>query len=811
MKWFGHQNIPNKLIAICLATILFILVVASCGFLFHEYISYRSEVKNKYTELAKFIGRACSQALKNEDVILANKFLSGLEVNSNILAVCIYDRYGHGFAGHLRKDAYNFEFPRVQLEGVWLKDNQIEVFRRITAEGEFIGTVYLKAEFVPFIKRLWEYAGIILVAVAISTLVSIISAIWIYSSISKPIKRLSSAVKKVADEDDFTVRLHKDSNDEIGALFESFNWMLEQIKQREDKLKNVQKDLEKRVSERTEELVKINEQLKIEITERKKAEESLKNSQQKLILHIQQTPLGVIDWTLDQRAINWNPAAEKIFGYKESEVIGKTVFDLIVPDSHRNEYMALWDALLNRSGGNHAIIKSKTKSGKIITCEWFNTLLTSRDGRAIGVASLVMDITHEIESQLELRKYEEQTRKTEKMHALGQLAAGIAHDFNNMLTIIQGHVGMLLSKSDADTPAREALKRIYDASAHAANLVKQLLTLGRKAEFKPSLVDLNEVVVKFYQLISRALGENIKTTIEAHKEQLPSRCDSTLIEQLILNMCLNARDAMPDGGKLLIKTEKVTIQDSQSAKNPEAKPGNYACLIVSDTGIGMDESMRQRIFEPFFSSKEPGKGTGLGLAMVYGIVKQHNGWIEVESQPGKGTTFKIYFPLESDNVALKQPESAIKAPFEELRGQETVLVVEDEPSLRDMVCGILKHYGYKIVGAFSGTEALKICEDSNLHFDLLLSDMVLPDGISGRELARRLKSRYSNLKVIITSGYSVDPQINKFEYQDGVVFLPKPYHPVTLLRTVRYILDEKNAKKTVESTENIENIQCVQN
>lgn len=800
MNWLGIKNIPNKLITICLVIIISILLLAFGGFLAHELMFYRANLKSEYSREAKLIGQVCSKALLDEDVIFAHKFLSGLEANPDIVAVCIYDRNGYGFANYLRKDTYNFDFPKLQLEGIWVNGNYVEVYRRISSGGEFIGTVYLKAEVESFSERIWKYAGVLLVIMLLSVLASVVLAYLIYSSITKPVSYISEIAQKVAKEKDFSIRVKKTSEDEIGRLVDSFNWMLEQIKQREEDLKNIQKELEKRVSERTEELVRTNEKLKSEIVERRKAEESLRNSQQKLLLHIQQTPLGVIDWTLDQRAINWNPAAEKVFGYRESEVIGKRATELIIPEVSSDDFNKFWQLLLNREGGNHAVIKNKTKSGKIITCEWFNTLLTDYEGKPIGVVSLVLDITSEIEAQIELRKYEEQTRKAEKMHAIGQLAAGIAHDFNNILTIIQGHVGMLLTTPHMDASARETLKIIFDASAHAANIVKQLLTFSRKTEFKPALADLNQIVSCFYNLIERSLGKNINTKLELFGEPLPINCDATLIQQAILNLSINAKDAMPEGGVLTIRTERARIKEGMECKNPEAKAGTFAILIVSDTGIGMDESVKKRIFEPFFTSKEPGKGTGLGLAMVYGIVKQHNGWIEVESEQGRGTTFKIYLPLEETRIPASREESLLKSPLEELYGTETVLVVEDEPSLRDMVCGILKHYGYKVASAADGVEALKLCEDSTIRFDLLLSDMLLPEGISGRELGKKLKERYPDLKIIITSGYSADPVINRFEFRDGFVFLPKPYNPLTLLRTVRHILDEGNARHEEKNT-----------
>ncbi|MGC8885748.1 MAG: ATP-binding protein [Verrucomicrobiia bacterium] len=791
MNWLARCSIPQKLMWISLLTVLPALIFACAGFLGYEIASDRRQTIEEYRERARLLGRICSESLKNQDFSTATSLLSSLSANSRIAAACIYDENGRGFARYVRSDYLNYDFPRVQLEGAWIKKNQIEVFSRITYAGEFIGTVYLLSDVEGVGVRVWKYMAVLIIVAIISGGIALVLSYRFHSLITKPITLLASTAKEIAEKEDYSARAKKLADDEIGKLVESFNWMLEQIQKREEELLKASNELDKRVQERTRELEQANEKLKRENLERKNIEESLRNSQHKLMLHIQQTPLGVIDWTLDQRAINWNPAAERIFGFKESEVIGKRAEDLIIPEELKLDNKKNWELLLKREGGTHIVTKNKTKSGKVITVEWFNTLLTNVDGTPVGVASLVQDITREIEAELELRRSEEQLRRSQKMQAVGQLAAGVAHDFNNVLTVIQGHIGLLLSRENPDSHSYESLKLVYDASARAANLVKQLLTFSRGSTVKTELLDLNDVVAGFYQLISKVLGEHIKTEINLESSPLPINGNSSLIEQMILNLSLNARDAMPDGGRLLFKTQNVIIDRENVDQHPESKEGIYACLIVSDTGCGMDEKTKQRIFEPFFTTKEQGKGTGLGLAVVYGIAKQHNGWIEVESEKGRGTTFKIYFPLLSETVLAKTKESLPQLTEEQLRGSENVLVVEDEPALRELVCGILSYYGYRAVPACSGVEALKVWERYNHDFDLLLTDMIMPEGMTGRELAQKLKSDKPDLKVIYTSGYTIESGFNDFAIRDGYIFLSKPYHPVVMLKTVRLFLDNK--------------------
>ena len=377
------------------------------------------------------------------------------------------------------------------------------------------------------------------------------------------------------------------------------------------------------------------------------------------------------------------------------------------------------------------------------------------------------------------------------MESVGQLAAGVAHDFNNMLTIIQGHAGMLMARPNLASGMFDSAQAIYFASERAAGLTRQLLMFSRKNVIQPKLLDLREVVSNLSKMLKRLVGETITLEFSPPAEFPPVHGDAGMIEQVLMNLVVNARDAMPKGGTLTITLNGVEITAALVEVNPEARVGNFVCLRVSDTGVGMDTAVISRIFEPFFTTKEVGKGTGIGLATVYGIVKQHEGWIEVSSQPGKGSTFSVFLPARTETLRAAKHDTD---PTAFIRGgKETILVVEDELVLREMAQSILQECGYRIHEAGNGLEALAVWEQQGGAVDLLLTDMVMPKGVSGVELAEKLLARQPKLKVIFASGYTVDEVSEAFLAKNNARFLQKPYTRVTLARAVRQALDDAPA------------------
>jgi signal transduction histidine kinase/HAMP domain-containing protein len=423
----------------------------------------------------------------------------------------------------------------------------------------------------------------------------------------------------------------------------------------------------------------------------------------------------------------------------------------------------------------HSRVRLETRMGGRTVSWSFHPVLPSK-----VVHAYAEDVTERL-------SLESQLRHSQKMDSVGQLAAGVAHDFNNMLTVIQGHSGMLLTNPALPRELQESIQAIYVASERAAGLTRQLLMFSRKNVMQPKLLDLREVVANLSKMLERLLGATVKLEVNAPPFIPPLRGDAGMIEQVLMNLSVNARDAMPKGGTLSISTSSTEVDDRYVATHPEARPGMFVCLQVTDDGIGMDTSTMRRIFEPFFTTKEVGKGTGLGLATVYGIVKQHEGWIEVSSQPRLGTTFTVFFPAAGDPVS-RLPAEAVPD-TEIFGGKETILLVEDEPVVRDLAQVILSDCGYKVLQASTGAEALSVWERNKGNIQLLITDMVMPEGMSGMELAERLHHTNPRLKIIFASGYSMDDLDTDFVRQGLARVLQKPYTHITLPVAVRECLD----------------------
>jgi signal transduction histidine kinase/CheY-like chemotaxis protein len=401
-------------------------------------------------------------------------------------------------------------------------------------------------------------------------------------------------------------------------------------------------------------------------------------------------------------------------------------------------------------------------------------------GQARRVVGVARDIT-------ESRQLEEQFRQSQKMEAIGQLAGGVAHDFNNILgaTILQTELAEMTE--NLPEAARICLQDIRSNAERAANLTRQLLLFSRRQVMQPRDLDLNEVVTNLARMLQRMIGEDVRLQLHLNPTPLMTHSDAGMLDQVLMNLAVNARDAMPKGGRLLIETTEKILEEDYVGANSSVGPGRYVCLRVSDTGSGIPPEVLPRIFEPFFTTKEAGKGTGLGLATVFGIVKQHRGCLTVDTAPGLGTTFQILLP---NGVPI--PSELVQAEARPRpRGRaETILLVEDESDMRALTCSVLKHYGYNVLCASHGMEALTLWQEHRGTVALLVTDMVMPKGLSGQELARQLQIDQPSLKVLFISGYSGDAAGRELELRDGENFLQKPFATDKLLATIRLCLDE---------------------
>jgi two-component system, cell cycle sensor histidine kinase and response regulator CckA len=504
----------------------------------------------------------------------------------------------------------------------------------------------------------------------------------------------------------------------------------------------------------------------------------------RLQLQIERMPLAYILFDADFRVVDWNPTAERTFGFAREEMLGTgPPHEKIVPRSFWEKEEELRRRIRAGDMDAHSINENLTKDGRTITCEWFNTPLVDKNGQFVGFLCLARDMT-------EQKSLEAQYRQAQKMEAVGRLAGGVAHDFNNLLTVINGYSELATQRLPAGDPARAMLQQVVAAGDRATGLTRQLLAFSRKSIIEPKILDLKAVVADVDKMLRHIIGEDIQMTTVGDPEVGAIKADAGQIEQVILNLVVNARDAMPKGGRLTIEVRNAVLDETYVHDHPDAKGGRNVLLAVSDTGCGIDAPTMAKIFDPFFTTKGD-QGTGLGLATVHGIVKQSGGHIVVYSEVAHGTTFKVYLPqVEQRPISTKSDQRLKVLP----RGSETVLCVEDEDGVRSLSRHALKDFGYTVLEAKDGVEALRVAGQHQGRIDLLVTDVVMPR-MGGREIADQLVMKQPGAKVLFLSGYTDDTVVRHGILEAQVSFLQKPFSPASLVLKVREVLD-----KTTEAT-----------
>jgi len=515
-----------------------------------------------------------------------------------------------------------------------------------------------------------------------------------------------------------------------------------------------------------------------DITERRRAEEALRENERRFRATFEQAAVGMAHVLPEGRFKRVNQKFCDITGYTRSELLERTFQDITHPDDLKVD-TRFAERLLAGELSTYSMEKRYLRrDGSVVWIALTVSLVRGAGGAPDYFIAVVADIS-------DRRSLEEQLRQSQKMEAIGQLAGGVAHDFNNILAVMMIQTELAERVNGVPEEVQDALRELRAAAQRAAHLTRQLLLFGRRQVMQPRVLDVNEIVTSLAKMLQRVLGETVRLRLQLSDAPVVTRADPGMLEQVLMNLAINARDAMPDGGHLRIETAHRTVGENEPRPHPEAVPGRYAVLAVGDTGCGIPREILPRIFEPFFTTKEPGKGTGLGLATVFSIVQQHRGWLDVRSAPGQGTRFEIFLPASAATVTVAGLTPATSS---WRRGTETILVVEDDSAVRLLTRAILERHGYHVLEACDGIDAQRLWQRHRGEIALLLTDLVMPEG-GGRELARRLQTDRPDLKVIFTSGYSPDLAGQELHLNVGENFLPKPASPQQLLDLIRRSLD----------------------
>ena len=734
----------------------------------------------KAQTIAEMMAYSISPALFFEDSENIENVFKSAKQNKDLVYIVLVDNSGKTVAAFNKDQAEQANFVRAENNNHISEDGMIyNTMTPVLHNNYKVGELYLGLSLKKLRAEIRKSRTTIAFVSLIIFVFGMISVFGIGTVITRPLSQMAKTVERIS-RGDLTQRAVVCSRDEVGQLATSFNRMVDHLESTYCELENVNRSLEKRVKDRTKEL-------RQEINERRRAEEALRASEQKYRTMIEQS--NDMIWTLDTEGnfTYFNKRTEEFSGHRFEDWQGKP-FAAFIVEKDLSLAMEVFQKTLNGEP-QHYEVRIKKLDGDILILS-VNTAPIFKAGAVVGTVNFGRDIT-------ERKQLEEQLRQSQKMEAIGRLAGGVAHDFNNILTGIQGYVDLILMELQEDDPLYRDLKEIQRNAARAANLTRQLLLFSRRQPIEMTPLNLNSTIEDMMKMLNRLIGEDISITTKLTEDLWTVNADPGTIEQVLMNLVVNARDAMPEGGKITIKTENVHIDKKYCRIHRYARPGKFVCLSVQDTGIGMEEVVINQVFEPFFSTKKPGKGTGLGLSVVYGIVKKHDGWIDVKSSPGKGAIFKIYLPAISTKPDEKQEASVSLLA---VRGSgERILLVEDDEVVRRFTAKGLSENGYRVFVAANVQEALDIFHKHEGDFDLIFSDVVLSDE-RGPKLVEQLLKLNPEINILLASGYSDEKSdwsvIKKRKYP----YLQKPYSLFELLKCVSDVLKKNYCGKKDENS-----------
>ncbi|MGA7240642.1 MAG: ATP-binding protein [Bryobacteraceae bacterium] len=733
-----RNSIKRKLIWINTLASGVALMVASVAFVGYELSVLRQNMVRTLSVQAQIVGSNSASALLFSDPEAARKTLSALEAEPNIMSAVIHLPTGEPFAVYTRSALGGLPpAPRLaahEIETSRFTSAELALVRRIVFQGQAIGTVYIRSDLRPIEDSVQRYVRIVAAVLLISLLAAMALSALFQGAITRPLVQLAEIARVVSREKRFSVRAPAArSRDEVAVLVDAFNDMLAQIQQREEE-------------------------------------------RQKFVSLVEQTDDFIGMTGFDGRAIYINRAGCRLVGLDPSAAVGTPIAEFYPENWWVKMRDEIFPSIMRGEGnwvGEAQLCDVAAKRPIDVLMNVF-PVNHPETGQLLCFASVIRDIT-------ERQQLEEQLRQSQKLDSIGQLAGGVAHDFNNLLVVIGGYASMMLEDLPPEHIMREGLEEIRNAGERASALTRQLLVFSRRQRAEQKNVAINDLVLNIEKMLRRLIGEDIDLVMLLDEGAGVLRADPVHLEQVIINLAVNARDAMPDGGKLVIETAHVFADEEFARIHLEVNPGEYVMLSVGDSGTGMTAEVKTHIFEPFFTTKAKGKGTGLGLSTVYGIVKQSGGSIFVYSEPGQGSTFKMFFPA----VGGRPSEAAAVAEPGELSGRETILLAEDEAGVSRYVSQLLSQRGYTVLIAGDGQTALDLARAHHGPIHLLLTDVVMP-GMGGLELAAQFAAARSGVPILFMSGYS-----DRLWAREGMHFdlIQKPFTTTALLTAIRKRLD----------------------
>jgi two-component system cell cycle sensor histidine kinase/response regulator CckA len=734
-------QLRRKLRAITVSSAGAAIFVACGSFLAYDWITWRGAVLQQLATEAEVIAR---QSTVSKDPRSARTTLEALTADPHVVSAAIYTPGGVLVASYIRRGMPGpppRPAPRQGAGHVFASDRLV-VFRPIESTSGIIGTAMIESDLTAMTVRLRRYALIALCVLVVSFPVSHWAASRLEGIITGPIRHLAATADAVSTRRDYSLRAAVEGGDEFGQLTLAFNHMLGEIQERDSAL-------------------------------------HASEEKYRLLFDANPNPMWVYDpVTLEFLAVN--QASVRQYGYGHDEFLAMTIKEIRWPGDVAVPLAPLKGAPadVSRWGG---LSRHRRKDGSTLDVEITASAITF--GGVAARLEMATDVS-------EKKRLESQLRQAQKMEAIGRLAGGVAHDFNNLLGVITGYSELLQKNLRSQDPGQQPVAQIQKAADRGAALTRQLLAFSRKEVIQPKVLDLNGIVTDVGKMLGRLLGEDVHLVTKLGKDLGRVLADRSQIDQVILNLVVNARDAMPQGGDLCIETSSVVLDEAYLRTHADVRPGPYVLLTVSDTGHGMDAETLSHIFEPFFTTKPEGKGTGLGLATVFGIVKQCGGHVSVSSEPVGGTTFRVYLPRVAAEMPANEVPAVIAPPP---RGTETVLLVEDAEALRLMIHEILEAAGYSVLESSDSEQAVLHASSYAAPLDLVLTDVVMPR-MSGPDLVKVVQATRPSVKVLFMSGYTDEAIGKQGVLKPGVHFLQKPFTSEALLGSVRAVLDQRGQR-----------------